>query len=127
VHKIVTFSGRITDAKSGSILPGASVVISNEDRAVAADSLGFFQFKNLRAGHHIVEVSFAGYASIVLHIDLVQNLEKNLSLQPLVVENQGVTVTGVAGATIIKKHLRRCTWLKNQCCCNLQTQILLMH
>ncbi|HRF22509.1 MAG TPA: hypothetical protein PLR98_00030, partial [Chitinophagaceae bacterium] len=39
-----TFSGRITDAKSGSILPGASVVISNEDRAVAADSLGFFQF-----------------------------------------------------------------------------------
>lgn len=98
-----TFSGRITDAKSGSILPGASVVISNEDRAVAADSLGFFQFKNLRAGHHIVEVSFAGYASIVLHIDLVQNLEKNLTLQPLVVENQGVTVTGVAGATIIKK------------------------
>ncbi|HNF38928.1 MAG TPA: TonB-dependent receptor plug domain-containing protein, partial [Chitinophagaceae bacterium] len=98
-----TFSGRITDAKSGSLMPGASVVISDEDRAVAADSLGFFQFKNLRAGHHIVEVSFAGYASIVLHIDLVQNLEKNLTLQPLVVENQGVTVTGVAGATIIKK------------------------
>ena len=50
-----------------------------------------------------MEVTYLGYSPATETIDINGDLQKDFSLSPAVVENQGVTVTGVSGATQIKK------------------------
>jgi iron complex outermembrane recepter protein len=99
----VNFSGIITDGVTKQPLPGASVYISDIKSGVIADDKGKFIFTGIPSGHHLIEISYAGYASIVEHVDMESNLEKNFELQPSIVENRGVIVTGVASATSLRK------------------------
>ncbi|RYY94337.1 MAG: TonB-dependent receptor, partial [Chitinophagaceae bacterium] len=95
----VTLQGRITDASSGAPIPGASVSFSEARIGTVADSSGRYQFRRLRTGHYLAEVSSAGYSPIVVHIDAEADLVQNFSLRPSVIENRGVIVTGVAAST----------------------------
>lgn len=99
----ITFSGKITDAKTGEALPGTSLQFPDLKLGTYADNSGKFLFANVPAGHYLIEVSHVGYASIIEHIDIEKNTEKNFALQPSVLENQGVIVTGVSNATNIRK------------------------
>src|SRR5688500_3080768 len=96
-------TGKVTDAKTGEALPGASVVIADSRIGTSTDSQGVFTFNNLPAGHAIIEVSYAGYETFVDHIDIAQINRMNFQLKRSVREYEGVTVTGVAGATSIRK------------------------
>ncbi len=99
----VSFSGKITDAKTGEPLPGASIYIADIKLGTIADAAGKYHFNDIPDGHHLVEVSHTGYASIIEHLDIDKNLEKNFELQPSIVENQTVVITGVSNATSIQK------------------------
>ncbi len=99
----ITFSGKITDAKTGEVLPGTSILFPDLKLGTYADNSGKFQFSNIPSGHFLIEVSHTGYTSIIEHIDIDKNLERDFALQPSVLENQGVIVTGVSNATNIKK------------------------
>jgi iron complex outermembrane receptor protein len=99
----VNFSGTITDAVTKQPLAGASVYISDIKTGVIADDKGHFIFMAIPAGHHLIEISYSGYTSIVEHVDMITDLEKNFELHPSVVENRGVIVTGVASATSLRK------------------------
>lgn len=99
----ITFSGKVTDAKTGEPLAGASVLFPDLKLGTSADNLGKFVFANVPAGHYLIEVSHIGYTSIIEHIDIDKNADKDFALQPSVLENQGVIVTGVSNATSIKK------------------------
>ena len=99
----VAFSGKITDAKTGEALPGANISFPDLKIGTHADNSGRFQFAEVPAGHYLVEVSHVGYTSIIEHIDIDKNMEKDFALQPSVLENQGVIVTGVSHATNTKK------------------------
>ena len=103
INTPMTFTGKITDAKTGEPLPGTSVFFPDLKLGVYADNSGRFQFAVVSAGHHLVEVSHVGYTSIIEHIDIDKNTEKNYALQPSVLENQAVIVTGVSNATNIRK------------------------
>ncbi|HET6767984.1 MAG TPA: TonB-dependent receptor [Chitinophagaceae bacterium] len=98
-----TFTGKITDAKTGEPLGGASILFPDLKLGTYADNTGKFQFAEIPAGHHFVEVSHVGYTSIIGHIDIDKNTIKDFALQPSVLENQGVTITGVSNATNLKK------------------------
>ncbi|GAA4336347.1 TonB-dependent receptor [Flaviaesturariibacter amylovorans] len=95
----VTLRGRITDASTGAPIPGASISFSEARIGTIADTSGYYQFRRLRTGHYLAEVSSAGYSPIVVHIDAESDLVQNFSLRPSVVENRGVIVTGVAAST----------------------------
>jgi len=97
------FAGKITDAKTGEPLPGASIFISDLKLGTVANASGSFSFLEIPAGHHLIEISHTGYTSIVEHIDISGNIEKDFALQPTIVENQAVIVTGVTNATSIRK------------------------
>src|SRR5687767_14805587 len=96
-------SGKVTDAKTGEVLQGASVVIADSRIGTSTNSEGIFTFNNVPSGHTIIEVSHAGYETIVDHIDIAQTNQLNFQLRRSVREYEGVTVTGVAGATSIRK------------------------
>lgn len=98
-----SLTGKITDVKTGEGLGGASVYLADDKIGTIADVLGNYILKNIPPGHHIIEISHTGFSTLVEHIEIHGNMEKNFSLSSIIVENQGVIVTGVSGATNIRK------------------------
>jgi iron complex outermembrane receptor protein len=96
-------SGRVTDAKTGEPLAGASVMLADSRTGVATDSSGIYTLKNIPVGHTIVEVSYAGYKTLVEHLDLSATATHDFSLTASMLVNEGVTITAVANATSIRK------------------------
>ncbi len=99
----VTLTGKIMDAKTGELLPGASVYFADDKIGTTADVNGKYSLSNIPSGHHVIEISHAGYATLVEHIEINSNMERDFKLSSVVVENQGVIITGVSGATSIRK------------------------
>jgi len=96
-------SGKITDAKTGEPLQGASVLIADSRMGTTTNNEGVFTLNNVPSGHTIIDVSYAGYETVVDHIDITRNNQVNFQLKRSIREYEGVTVTGVAGATSIRK------------------------
>ena len=96
----LTLSGKVTDAKTGEPLAGATIYFPDLRKGVACSDGGTFTITTVAAGKYLVEVSHLGYSSIVETIELGSNLQKDFALSPTVIENEGVTVTG---ATSTKK------------------------
>ena len=99
----VSLSGKITDEKTGEALPGASVYMADDKIGTIANTEGKYRLDNIPNGHHVVEVSYSGYSTLVVHLELNSSVEKDFALSSVIVENLGVVVTGVAGATSIRK------------------------
>src|SRR3954465_11279902 len=86
-------SGKVTDAKSGLPLQGASVYISDSKMGTTTDSTGNYILNNVSPGHSIIEVSYEGYRTIVQHIDVVAgNNSMNFTLSSSILENETVTI-----------------------------------
>jgi iron complex outermembrane recepter protein len=97
------FYGRITDAKTGKAIAGASVYITDIKSGTASDIDGNFSIKNIAEGNHLVEVSHVGYNTLAENIVVNGDTKKDFILTESVVENNAVIVTGVTGATQLKK------------------------
>lgn len=96
-------SGQVTDAKTGEPLAGASLLLSDSRMGTVTDSGGHYSLKNVPTGHTIMEVSYTGYKTLVQHIDIAASQVQNIALTSTIIENEGVTVTAVGGATSIRK------------------------
>lgn len=99
----VSFTGKVTDAKTGEPLAGATILFPDLKTGGATNQQGVYRLQNVAPGKYLVEVSFAGYASLVETIDLTGNTEKDFALSRSYAENEAVTVTGVSTATSVKR------------------------
>ncbi len=95
-------AGRVTDAQTAQPLAGANVSIADARIDAVTNAQGEYSFKNIPAGHHIMEVSYSGFNTTVLHIDVNENSTRDFALTAAVREQQGITITGVAQATNIR-------------------------
>src|SRR5215204_7531107 len=75
-------AGTVTDAVNGQPLPGASITFTDARIGAMAGKEGVYAIRNIPPGHHLVEVSHMGYTTIVEHVDLDSNLQKNFTLYP---------------------------------------------
>ncbi|MEY3590415.1 MAG: hypothetical protein RLZZ466_935 [Bacteroidota bacterium] len=98
-----SLAGRISNAATGEKLQGAVLYLSDLKRSVLSDENGDYIFSEIYAGHHVLEISHTGFATIVLHIELNNTLQRDIRLSPIFVENQGVVVTGISSPTSIRK------------------------
>jgi len=98
-----TLSGHVTDAKTNEPLANATVYVHEARVTVITDKDGGYRIQRLTAGKFLVEVTFAGYSTGIETVTVNGDAQKDFSLSPTIVENAGVTVTGVAGASQIKK------------------------
>lgn len=94
---IYTISGRVTEAKTNSPLPGASIVIKGTYLWAVSNQKGEFTIPGVQSGKYNVEVSFLGYVPTTLPVDVRSDI-KNLTIQ--LKENtlalEGVVVTAQA-------------------------------
>lgn len=99
----ITLSGTVVDARTLDPLPGASVYLADAKTGAVTDANGKYSIRNISVGNYLVEVSSIGFSSITEQIQLTGNLKKDFLLQPSILENEGIMVTGVSMATKIKR------------------------
>ncbi len=98
-----TLKGSITDAKTGKPLVGAAIFLHDAKVGVTSNADGTYTIANIPSGKHLIEVSYIGYSTIIETVDIEENTIKNFSLKESAVEQEAVTVTGVASATKTKQ------------------------
>lgn len=98
-----TFAGKITDAANGTAIAGASIYISDIRTGTVSDASGYFIITNIPQGIHLAEISHIGYSTIVASIEIKNDVIKDFALSESIIENNAVVVTGVTGATQLKK------------------------
>ena len=98
-----SLTGKVT-ADSGRVsLQGATVHIHDINRDAVSNENGEYKTSFLPAGVYLVEVSHVGYTSIVESVVINGETSKDFTLRTAVVEQEGVTVTGVSLATRLKQ------------------------
>ena len=107
-----SLAGKIIDNKTGAALPGATVRVHDINRDAIANENGEYKTSFLPEGDYLVEVSHVGYASIVERVKISGSTTKDFNLKEAVVENEGVTVTGVSTATRLKQSPQPVTVVK---------------
>ncbi len=97
-----SLSGTITEKKTGSPLPAATVYISDLKIGAVADSNGHYMFKSLPSGTYLVEVRNVGFKSVTKNIAINGDVVENFELADNAVEESVVVVTGLSKATQVK-------------------------
>ncbi|HYO22212.1 MAG TPA: carboxypeptidase-like regulatory domain-containing protein, partial [Flavisolibacter sp.] len=100
--KNLALAGKVTDAQTGQPLAGANVHIADARIGAVTNNNGEYSFKNIPSGHHVIEVSFSGFNTTVLHVDVNESSTRDFALTAAVREQQGITITGVAQATNVR-------------------------
>ncbi|MCX6246596.1 MAG: TonB-dependent receptor [Bacteroidetes bacterium] len=91
-----TLSGKITDKENGESLIGATVYIPDLKTGASSDKDGNYTIRNLPSGSLLFQVSYIGYKSITVTIDLRKTTTRNFELTESVIESQEVVITGNA-------------------------------
>jgi iron complex outermembrane receptor protein len=110
----VSLEGKITDAKTGLALPGATILIQDINKGSISKEDGSYSINNIPAGKYLVEVSYVGYSSNAQTIEIRNEVQHDFTLQPTAVEQETVTVTGVSSATRIKQNPQPVSVVKRQ-------------
>lgn len=95
--------GLITN-QQGEPLIGAAVFIPDMKTGTVSDTLGIFYLNNLPPISTIVEVSYAGYKTVVAKIDLAVVTKQNFVLEPSITELNTVVVTGSSKAIELRRN-----------------------
>lgn len=96
-------SGKVTDAKTGKPLVGAVIYLHEAKTGTLTASDGSYRTPSVPDGKYLVEVSFIGYTSLLEVVDISGNPTRNFALKITYIENEAVTVTGVASATKVRQ------------------------
>ena len=74
-------SGTISDKSTGETLIGAAIVVKAKNKGVISNEYGFYSLELLE-DENIIEVSYLGYKTIELLLDLAENQNINVELEP---------------------------------------------
>lgn len=82
MHAQGSISGKITDAETGKSLPGAHIMLAGNQKATSADADGWYQLDDLQKGRYELTISFLGYASKALVVQIDQATTVDVALEP---------------------------------------------
>ncbi|MBK9282889.1 MAG: TonB-dependent receptor [Sphingobacteriaceae bacterium] len=74
-------SGYIKDASNGEALIGAAIVKQGTRLGVTANEYGFYSL-SLPKGEHVLVISFIGYKTFTLTVNMEKNLKKSFEVKP---------------------------------------------
>jgi len=86
-----TLSGYIKDKESGEVLIGASVFIKEKAKGTVSNLYGFYSL-TLEKGAYTIQISYVGYKTEEIKINLLKNEKIDLELSPVVLMEDEVVV-----------------------------------
>lgn len=95
--------GTVIHAITKEPLAGATLTLADLRRSIQTNENGFYSISGIGAGHHVIEITYTGYATQVIHLEMTQSQEQNFFMLPVFLENQGVVITGTTAPTSIRK------------------------
>lgn len=90
-----SIKGRIIDKDSKQPIVGALIILSNNQKSVSSDSLGFFEILKVKSGIHSIEIRLLGFETQFLNdINVLPNKTtfREISLQETIIALKGVQV-----------------------------------
>lgn len=93
-NNLPDLSGVVVNASTGEPVAGASILIEELNRGVAADADGAFAFQRLSPGSYTLYVRAIGYRSLTLELNHPDDSPVSVSLQPSILMGDEVIVTG---------------------------------
>ncbi len=87
----VTISGYVRDASSGENLPAASVGILELKKGVNSNNYGFYSL-SVPKGKYTLKVSYLGYETQLISIELADDKKLNIELQPKNIEQKEIVI-----------------------------------
>jgi iron complex outermembrane receptor protein len=94
-----SISGKITDQKTGDILPGATVTIQNLAVSTVSNAAGKYAFKKIKSGSYAITVSYIGYKTTEKTIDVSANSQVDFTLTASTRMAEEVTVTATRASS----------------------------
>lgn len=85
-------SGTVRDAQNQNALPGATVMITENNLGTITDSFGHFEFKNLTSGTYTLKVTFVGYGEKTEAVQISSNTIRNVALDEIAILTDEVVV-----------------------------------
>ncbi len=102
-NKTFSLKGSVVNVMDKQPLPASNIYLPDLRRGVIADNNGSFTIKDIPAGTHLIEISYAGFGSMIVSVDFNQDIDQKFELKPTVAEHNEVVVTGVSTATSLRK------------------------
>ncbi|QQL49206.1 TonB-dependent receptor [Mucilaginibacter ginkgonis] len=88
-------TGKVTDAKTGETLPGATVTLPQLNITTITDAKGQFNIKSLpQKGTYLIQVQYIGYKTIVRSVDISAVSSLNFAMEASIIETREVVITG---------------------------------
>ncbi len=97
-------TGKITNSKDSSVLPGVTVYIPDLKLGATTDADGKYTIKNIPKGTFLAVASFMGYASQTKEIEIKETAAIDFSLEESGTSLSEVVVTGVSSATELRSN-----------------------
>ena len=88
---IYSISGRISDERAGSPLPGASILIKGTYLWAISDQKGEFTIQGVQEGKYNLEVSFLGYVPATIPV----NVRSNINNLPIILKENTLALDDV--------------------------------
>ncbi len=103
----------VVKSENGEVLPGAAVLLKNTFQGTVANSSGEFQFRNLKPGSYLMNVSFIGYEQKQVEVSIPSDkpMEIKLAVSNFMTEEVLVSATRanekmpVAFSTVSKEEI----------------------
>ncbi|MFZ1289341.1 MAG: TonB-dependent receptor [Melioribacteraceae bacterium] len=94
--------GKILDKNTSETLLGSNISIKGTSLGAASDLDGNYIVRNIPVGNYTIEVSYIGYNSQTLEINIIENrtIEQDFYLVAKTIEGETVTVTGQASGQL---------------------------
>jgi hypothetical protein len=97
----VSISGTIKDASTGESLPGATILLKENNKATSTNAYGFYSLSTPK-GRYTVLFSYTGYATVTREIVLDKNTSLNISLEGSETNLEEVEITTKGGNQNVK-------------------------
>lgn len=91
-QKPLSLSGNISDAESGELLIGVSVLVEELNKGVVSNHKGDYELK-LEKGHYQIRFSYIGYISQTIEVKLEADQFLSLSLKPAAIQTKEVLIS----------------------------------
>ncbi len=99
-----TLSGFIGDQETGESLVGASISLGGTTRGVSTNAFGFYAIQ-VKEGNCDLIFSYLGYNAKKINLEVKENIQKDISLEPKSIALADVTVEVPLQTTMQNKHL----------------------
>ncbi|MCD6598505.1 MAG: TonB-dependent receptor [Bacteroidales bacterium] len=98
---LLTLNGHILDAENGELLIGATIYVEELKKGTATNVYGFYSITMLPGKYHF-KISYLGYKSHRIEIDVKKDIQKDIELVPSSKSLEEVVVLGDRGDANIR-------------------------